>query len=356
MTRRFLNLCALALTGWLAAPGVWGADPTNAAPDFKEVYELLRANLPGATDATLNRAAVAGLISQFPGKVALVGGAADGTALMSGETALGKAGIIESDVAYLRVSRVTAGLGGELATTGRALTASNKIAGAVLDLRFAGGEDYRAARAAAGLLADKKNRPFAVPLAVVVNSATRGAAETLAAALRAAGAGLIIGSPTAGDAMTFKEFVLKDGQRLLVAAAPVEMDGQTIPAAGLKPDITMTVDADDERAFWQNPYSVSAPDTNMARVTTNVFLPSVDRTSEADLVKQKQKDGKLINPSTPFRPVRNPGRNNSDDSENDDDIAASRAAQPQKPVLRDPVLVRAVDLVKGLAVVRGPRP
>jgi hypothetical protein len=356
MTRRFLTLCALALTAWLATPCVWGADPTNPAPDFKEVYELLRANLPGATDAALNRAAVAGLVSQFPGKVALIGGAADGTAMMSGEPAWGKAGIIESNVAYLRISRVAAGLAGELAVAGRALTASNKIAGAVLDLRFAGGEDYGAAKEAAGLLTGKKSsRPFAGPLAVLVNNGTPGAAETLAAALRAAGAGLIIGSPTAGDAMTFQEFVLKDGERLLIAAAPVKMDGKTIPSDGLKPDIVMAVNADDERAFWQNPYG-TPPDTNLARASTNSFLPFVDRTSEADLVRQRQKDGRPVNLPTPSRPARGPARNNQDESGNDAESASLRAARPPQPMLRDPVLVRAVDLVKGLAVVRGSRP
>jgi hypothetical protein len=356
MTRRFLTICTLALTGWLATPCVRGADPTNPAPDFKEVYELLRANLPGATDAALNRAAVAGLVSQFPGKVALIGGAADGTALMSGEPAWGKAGIIESNVAYLRISRVAAGLAGELAVAGRALTASNKIAGAVLDLRFAGGEDYGAAKEAAGLLTGKKaSRPFAGPLAVLVNNRTRGAAETLAAALRAAGAGLIIGSPTAGDAMTFKEFVLNDGARLLIAAAPVKVDGKTIPSDGLKPDIAMAVNADEERAFWQNPYS-TPPDTNLARASTNSYLPFVDRISEADLVRQKQKDGRLNNLPEPMRPVKVPVGKNSDDGDNDGDSASTRAARPTQPMLRDPVLVRAVDLVKGLAVVRGSRP
>jgi hypothetical protein len=256
----------------------------------------------------------------------------------------------------LRVSRVADGLGGELAAAGRVLTASNKIAGAVLDLRFAGGEDYGAAREAAGLLADKTNRLFAGPLVVVVNRATRGAAETLTAALRAAGGILILGSPTAGDAMAFKEFVLKDGGRLLVATAPVKMDGKTIPADGLRPDIAMTVDADDEHAFWRNPYGKPAAGTNAAQTATNSFLPFVDRTSEADLVRQQQKDGKLINLPPQVRPVRNPARNGGDDSDNEDGSMSSRAARPQKPILRDPVLARAVDLVKGLAVVQGARP
>ena len=78
MTRRFLSLFALALAGWLATRCAWDADPTNPAPDFKEVYELLRTNLTGVTDENLNRAAIEGLLSRFPGKVSLVGGAADG--------------------------------------------------------------------------------------------------------------------------------------------------------------------------------------------------------------------------------------------------------------------------------------
>jgi hypothetical protein len=65
MTRRFLSLFVLALTGWLATPYTRGADPTNPAPDFKEVYELLRANLPGATDGILNHAAIEGMLSRL---------------------------------------------------------------------------------------------------------------------------------------------------------------------------------------------------------------------------------------------------------------------------------------------------
>jgi hypothetical protein len=39
-----------------------------------------------------------------------------------------------------------------------------------------------------------------------------------------------------------------------------------------------------------------------------------------------------------------------------EDSAPARAAEPQKPVIRDPVLARAVDLIKSLAVVRKSRP
>jgi len=72
------------------------------------------------------------------------------------------------------------------------LTTTNKIAGVVLDLRFVGGDDAASAQATANLFASKKI--VAGSLVVLVNGETRGVAETLAAALRHAGAGLIIGT------------------------------------------------------------------------------------------------------------------------------------------------------------------
>ena len=356
MTRRFLRLFTLALAGWLAMRCPAHAGPTNPAPDFKEVYELLRANLPEATDGTLNRAAVSGLVSQFPGKVALVGGPMDGTPGSPGAASLGKSGVIENNVVYFRVSRVTGSLAGELAAARRALTGTNKVVGAVLDLRFAGGDDYASAQKTAELwLAAKAARPVAGPLVVLVNGGTSGAAEALVAALRKAGAALVIGSPTAGAAMTFKEFPLKDGERLLIATAPVKVDGQALPTGGLKPDIAVVVSAEQERAFWDNPYGTLAQNTAVAQVASNRFLPYIDHTSEADLVRQKQKDGKSLN-APPMVSRDGPGRVQNEDTDGDDDSEPPPSAKAQKPVLRDPVLARAVDLVKGLAVVREARP
>jgi len=354
MTRRFLSLCLLAAAGGLAVFAVRAADATNPAPDFKEVYDLLRANLPGATDAALNRAAVAGLLSQFPGQVTLVGGGSGGGAeSLAGGTALVRSVVIESNVADLRISRVVAGLPGELAAASRALIQSNKVAGVILDLRFAGGEDYGAAREAAGFLTDKASPR---PLVILVNGKTQGAAETLAATLRAAEAGLVIGSQTAGGAMTFKEFPLKDGERLLVAVAPPKTDAHAAPADGLKPDIAVAVNSEDERAFWQNPYVSPASGTNVAKAAANGYLPPVDRTSEADLVRQQQKDGKLLNLPVPAKATPGPARDHHDEGDNPDDVGSARLALAPRPVLRDPVLTRAVDLIKCLAVLHGVHP
>jgi len=357
MTRRFSLLFAYAVAGLLVTTGLVQADPTNSAPDFKEVYDLLRANLPGATDETLNRAAVEGLLSRFPGQVSLAGGAAGGPSVAASRSALGQSGILENNVAYLRINQVTAGLATELGAATRALAATNPVSGTVLDLRFAVGDDYAAAQAAAELWTSKKaSHPVGRPLVILVNGGTSGAAEALATALRTADVALVIGSPTAGAAATFKAFVLKDGERLLIASTPAG-PADKAPAGGvLKPDITVAVSPDAEREFWKNPYGAPAAGHDNSRLTTNVFLPFVDHTSEADLVREKIRDAKSGNLPPGLAPSRAAAPDDDEDSGDEVDSSSPSNAGPPRAILRDPVLARAVDLVKGLSVMREVRP
>jgi hypothetical protein len=203
---------------------------------------------------------------------------------------LAQSAVLENNVAYLRVSRVDANLAAEIQSAQNTLATTNKIIGTVLDLRFADGGDSGSANAAADLFADKK-----LPLAILANGETRGAAATLAENLRAARVGLIFGSS--------KEF---------------------------KPDIAVDVKIQDEKKFLENPYAgLSTGETNVS-AGTNDFSEFIDHTSEADLVRAKVKDG-------------------------DEDESLPHAVEPPKPFIHDPVLARAVDLIKGLAVVRQSR-
>jgi hypothetical protein len=314
MTRYFLKIFNCAIAGGVLLTGSTRATDTNATPDFKEVYQLLRDNLPGATDENLNRAAVDGLLGKFPGKVSFAGGSME---ISSTNAALNKSLMLEDDVAYLRVGRVEGNLAGGLAAAYRALAATNKIVGAVLDLRFASGDDFASATTMA-----KSIKALANPLAVLVNVETRDAAEALAAALRETGAGLIIGAATAGESAAFKELPLQNGGRLRIATTAEPSHGS------VKPDITVPVTANDERAFLENPYA--APATLAAgsamKNATNDFMPFLDHISEADLVRAKIKDGT-----------------------EDETTVTAHPAERQRPFLRDPALSRAVDLIKGLA-------
>src|SRR5947209_20619193 len=102
------------------------------------------------------------------------------------------------------------------------LATTNRLNGVVLDLRYAEGHDYSAAADTAdvflkrehplldwgnGVVRSKeKEDAIAAPVAVLVDHETVGAAEALAAILRETGAGLVLGSKTAGRACIEHEY------------------------------------------------------------------------------------------------------------------------------------------------------
>jgi C-terminal processing protease CtpA/Prc len=225
-----------------------------------------------------------------------------------------------------------------------------------LDLRYAGGDDYAAAAAAADLFVKKdqpllnwgigivrskeKSDAIALPVAVLVNRQTAGAAEALAAALRETGSGLILGGRTAGQAMVAQEFPLKNGERLRIATAPVQLgDGSALSERGLKPDITVEVSREEERAYYVDAFKVTDKTNLLASDAGSPTGPGNGtnhvarrpRFNEAELVRERR------------------------EGVSEADISAMRGREPEKPMVQDPALARAVDLLRGLAVVRQPR-
>jgi hypothetical protein len=343
-------LCLLPLLANPAALSVAAQTAAENPPDFEEIRGLIRGNLAGATDAEVNRVAVEGLLNRLRGKVRLL---TNGDALQSdpGKPAMARASVFDGHIACLRITQVSASLPDEISRQCQSISATNKLTGLILDLRFASGDDYAAAAAAANLFVSterslldwgngpvksvEKNDALSWPVAVLVNAETTGAAEALAAVLREAGVALILGDTTRGAAMTTQDFPLKNGQRLRIATSPVKLgDGTTISTEGVKPDIAVVVAAEAERAFLDDPYA-TATRTNLAASSTTTTNRPARRTrpNEADLVRARR-DGLSLEGEFPV----------------------GRDAEPEKPVIRDPALARAVDLLKGLAVVRRTRP
>ena len=360
MTRFSSGLFRVVLLIWLAVvPSARTAD-TNARPQFKEIYDLLRAQLKGVQDEDLESAAVKGLLAQLQSQVTLVTNV-PGTNAPAEGPALSSVALFDDAYAYLRVARVGSGLANQLASAYQQMTATNRLKGLVLDLRFAGGQDYAAAAAVAdaffatekplldwgeGMFRSKaKTNAITLRVALLVNRQTTGAAEALAGILRQADIGLLIGANTAGQASIAKEFPLKTGQRLRIATAPIKLgNGEPTSSEGLKADIRVAVSGEDERAYCEDAYKVlqkvaSTPSgamslTNTAHLTvTNRAIRR--RINEADLVRLS-KIGQ-----TP-----------------DDEFATGPAhdSEPVKPIVHDPALARAIDLLKGLAVVQAGRP
>jgi C-terminal processing protease CtpA/Prc len=243
------------------------------------------------------------------------------------------------------------GLGKELAEAIRKLATTNRLEGLVVDLRYAAGRDLSAAGAAADPFISEerklldwdngsasstaKTNAFAEPVAVLVNARTAGAAEALAAILRQAQVGLLLGAPTAGQAAVQKEFDLGAGYRLRLAVAQLRLaDGQAIPLNGLTPDIQVKVSPEDEPQYYADAYKVIArAGPALAAVSPGQAGSATNRPArltEADLVRMKREG---LDPNVDTPPPRKP-------------------AAPDKPVVTDPTLLRALDLLKGLAVVR----
>ncbi|HXG46418.1 MAG TPA: S41 family peptidase [Methylomirabilota bacterium] len=330
----------LVLTGGAAA----GAEELPSA--LQEVYSLLRTNLSQLSEKELERAAIDGLIQQLGPRVQWLGDH-DSAPNESKHPAV-SSGVFEGAYARLRVHEVRAGLEQDLARAYERHASTGKIKGLVLDLRFAHGTDYAAALAAANWFiaseqplidwgeglkkSTAREKALGLPVITLVNRRTSGAAEALAAMLREAEIGLIIGTNTAGTAAIGRDFTLRDGRRLRVYGHPVRLaDGQPLPASGLKADLELTVNESDERAFLEDAFRDPAPPAQASSAAADPAAgarASRRRVNEAELVRQQREGAEPGPASTPARPV-----------------------VPEPPQIVDPALARAVDLLKGLAIV-----
>jgi hypothetical protein len=352
---RFLWLGSVATLVVAAVPPMRGAD-TNTWPEFREVYDLLRTKLVGVSEKELNQKAVEGLLQQFKSRAVMEGqGTAPGVHVAAGD--LAATNIFEDVYGYVRVGAVESGLKERMFQTLDVLRKTNGIKGLVIDLRFADGMNYAEAGAVADLFVNgdkpllefgntkvrstEKKDDIGLPLMILVNGQTAGAAEALAGAVRQATSSMLIGASTAGRAYVYQEYALSQGSKLLLADAPVVLgDGTAIPATGLKPDLTVAVRPEDERAYLADPFkvsvktpavllSVSGTNANGKGGVTNRVARH--RINEADLVRMQKEGG---------------------DGDTDEFVATTGPLPASRPVVQDPVLARALDLLKGLEVLR----
>jgi len=352
----------LGTLAWVAvfsfAFGALSAQPEAQqlqAPDFREVYDLLKEHLPGVNEADLNRTAVQALLTGLKPKVSLLPAETNSNPGVESPVVT-RATLFEGKIGYLRIAHVQQTLPKAVQDGVAQVAGTNELNGLVLDLRFASGDNYSAAAATADLFiktvkplldwgqgvvqSKEKADAISVPVTTLVNRETAGAAEALAAILREAGASLILGGTTAGQAMTSEDYPLKNGERLRIASAPVRLgDGSVLPAQGLKPDISVEVSPIAEQSYFADAFKEvlrsnnlvaanSLASTNPVAGTNRTRRP---RYNEAELVRERRL-GTIID----------------NDLDNTD-------AEPEKPMVQDPVLARALDVLKGLTLVRQSR-
>ena len=255
--------------------------------------------------------------------------------------------IIDPHIGYIRLAdlaeETVAALDAELKKFSDA-----KVEGYVLDLRFADGTNSAVAAEVASRFIAPNQELFTLkqsagaprifraaetprvvapelseaPLMVLINAQTRGSADGLAGTLHAQDRGILVGGKTAGSAAAWQDFRLDDGRVLRVATAKIELpkDGEIFPG-GVTPDIPVKIDPKVEQD------AVLSASTN---VTLSASLrPRQEKKglSEAELVKVVR--GEAISTNNP-------------------PAAGEKEGEIQK--VRDVVLQRAVDILKGIRV------
>lgn len=316
---------------------------------FEEVFSLVRSNLTGLSEEELSKAAAQGLIEKLGGKVEI----SDPTSSAAMGAVVAKTNVFENAFAYVRLNRVAAGAGEQLKD---AVAMNRKLKGVVLDLRFARGDDYNAAIDAANVFIDSeqtllkwgeqsgRTKPnthaIQLPLVVLVNQQTAGAAEALAGALSISQAALIVGQRTAGKAMSWADFPLSTGQHLKIARSPVELgNGKAITSEGLKPDLLVEADEKNERSWLDDPYRV-------------IMKPGTAAGAQPFLTSVTNRFNRRMNASEIGRRFRE-----ELDGQEHPEIPPPRQPNPaEEKVVQDAALVRALDFLKGISATRAKQP
>ncbi len=346
-----MAICILARAETAPAPII--------TADFKEVYELLASHLEGQTASNLNQAAVTGLLEQLKGRAWFVRNQESSPAAIKNGISTNQ---FEGGVLDIRAATIENGVSSKIsaAIADFVRSSTNKLTGVVLDLRFSSGSAYEEAAKVADLfLANEaalldwgngvvksmnKTNAVSATLVVLINRETAGAAEALAAMLRSQDRILIIGAPSAGLAVMTQDFTLKTGQKLRIATAGIKLgNGETLNREGVKPDIWAPLDAQIERAFYDDPYRDALPPVsvipsllgnNSGGNTATARTPKSRPLNEAELMRErKERPGVDVDDL----PLRQP---------------AAKEGESEKPFVRDPVLGRALDLIKGMSSIQ----
>jgi len=252
---------------------------------------------------------------------------------------------------------VSASLPASIAAATAAIRQKGPVTGWVVDLRFAGGSEHRAAVESGSFWCAKEVGEFRLageafrpprneqaptaPVLILVNRQTRQAAETLATTIRlTANRALILGTNSAGQARSYRPFTVSDGLTLRLAGDALRLpDGSEFPTNGLMPDVRISISEDDERAYALDEYR---------RISQGrpLVSPGPNRLNEAELVRRRRLPrAGSISANPHIRSL--PGSRSDLDSPGSQPREGNDALIPD--AVQDPALALALDLISGVA-------
>ena len=224
-------------------------------PRLPEILEAIRENLPSISAEDLDRASLQGILTEFQSQLELVS-ARSVSSEANASPALTR--YYESSIGYIAAPLLDDSASEVLREAYNRLKSENNLRGLVLDLRHVSGNNYRQVTKIAGFFAqaeiplldwgdgirfsEPQSIQVEVPLVVAIDQTTRGAAEALASVVRSAKLGILVGRATEGQARSYKLIPLKTGHQLKIAAGQVRLaDNTTLGSEGVSPDISVKV-------------------------------------------------------------------------------------------------------------------
>ncbi len=163
-------------------------------------------------------------------------------------------------IGYIKINGLYEGSGSQVAAQLHAWSQTNGV-GIILDLRDANGINLDTVAEIARLFshstptfftiqdgfgktlktyAAKNNTPFDLPVMILVNQDTRGAAELMAAVLQDCQGVMIIGVPTRGDDRLREPIALANGKVLMIAVKRIDIGPDSYNGSGVQPDVVIS--------------------------------------------------------------------------------------------------------------------
>lgn len=303
-----ISIALALLTATVAFARQPVGEPDLDPAQVKQAISILRQNSlrgPGLDDPAMERATLQGLMEMMgPGAEVVREGK------KAAKESPFRSEVFEDNTGYVRLGALKSE---NIAQLDAALQdfAAKKVDGIVIDLRATPEtQDYELAAQAAARFVPAKTKLFSLAKAggaaprdftsssaplfsgiimVVADGDTAGAAEALAAVLRAKADATIVGSRTSGRAVEFAEVPLGGGKILRYAASEVNVDGAPpLYPGGIAADLEIAQSPEDRKAVLDGALAKGAtpfvfekerPHVNEAALVSGTN-PEIDETAE----------------------------------------------------------------------------